>query len=327
MKVLKTFILVLLFIVFVVAGGIFTLSKGIDKTFLDISFYEEVVEETEIASTLMSRLVGGIEEQAGSELQKLPAENRQQVKNILESSFSSALDEEWAEETLLVAVDDVLSYLKGEQEGLTAVIDLTEEKRVIQNNIQTEVEKSIQMEVEQQIQQRSDIPPGMEDQVRSRLESEIAPRTNTAVTGMMTGVPDRISLAQLLENLENSEEIKAAVATFQQVYSYFDLILYSTLIIFAILMLALAGFFGGLKWVGTGMIVSGGFLFLFLLALKPSLPVLLNNFNVPIDKQILDPVIHPLFFEMYTITLTYAGVGLLLLLIGIFSKKFKAREV
>lgn len=320
MKILKTLALVVLFIIFVVAGGIFLLGKGIEATLLQTSFYEKIVREAEVAPVLTDAILEGIEDQAGSEFEQLPAENREEMQRILEDSFSRALTEEWAEETLLMVIDDVLSYVKGEQDELTAVIDLSERKAIIQENIQAETQAEVEAEVERQIQQR-EIPAGMEDRARSQLEAEISPRIDTAVSGMMNNIPDAISLAQLLEAKGNSQEIKAAVNRFQQTYGYFDVISYAVLIVLAGLMLVLAGFFGGLKWVGTGMIVTGLLRFGTLFGAEQSLPAIINNAAPGLKTEKLNILIDPLFTQMYNITWIYAGIGLLLLLVGIIGKK------
>lgn len=70
-------------------------------------------------------LVGNIEERTSDSIQQLPEEQRQKLISAFKDSISKDLTEKWAEQTTTRIVDDALSYLKGEQEGLTAVKNLS----------------------------------------------------------------------------------------------------------------------------------------------------------------------------------------------------------
>ena len=315
MKTFKVLSLAVLLAIFIVVSGIFILTQGVQKTLLQPSFYENVVEETETAPILMDSLVKGVENQAPSGSENLSAEQQQKIQDTVKQSLSEALDEEWADKTAIKIIKDVLAYLKGEQDGLTAVIDLKERKNIIRNNLEQTVEEELKNEIPEQYQER--MTPQMKDRIQSQKD---------AITGdMLSNIPDKISLAESLEKHPESEQIKSSVASFQKVYNYLNPVLYVILGILIILMLALAGILSGLKWIGSGMIAAGVILFGGLFGLKQSLLVTLKSgvSDMAITMEKLKLLTDPFFNTLNTIIGIYAGIGLALLLIGIFVKKYK----
>ncbi|HMB65237.1 MAG TPA: hypothetical protein VKO42_00020 [Patescibacteria group bacterium] len=315
MKTLKTLSLVILLVLFIMASGIFILAKGAQKTILQPSFYEHVVEETETAPILMETFIKNVESQAPSGSENLSEEQLQGIKNTAQESFSRALSEEWADKTAIKIIEDALAYLKGEQDGLTAVIDLKERKNIIRNNLEQTVEEELKNEIPEQYQGR--ITPQMKNWIQSEKEA--------IMSNMLSNIPDQISLAESLEKHPESEQIKKSVASFQKVYNYLNAVLYATLGVLIILMLVVAGFWGGLKWIGSGMIVAGVMLFGGLFGLKQSLLVTLKSgvSDMAITLEKLNLLTKPFFNTLNTIIGIYAGIGLVLLLIGIFVKKYK----
>jgi hypothetical protein len=321
MNALKITGLILLFLAFFVAGGIFIFGKGVQETFLQTSFYEEVVDQADISPLLINELLGGVEQRAAPRLERLPGNSDQVLRGSLRSSFSEALNEEWAEETVLTTVEDGLSYLKGEQEELTAVIDLEERKDIIKSNIEERVEEGIDTEVEEQMQEREDVPAGAEEQVRRQIESEINSEMDTAIIRVMNETPDKVALADILERHPNAEEIKTGIGEFQRIRDFFNTYSYPILIALILLIFLLAGILDGLKWAGTAMIVSGGFLMAFLFGIEKAMLTFLNDIGLGVGVEEMKILTEPFFAEMKSIILYYMSAGIIALMAGLFIKK------
>lgn len=308
-------------ILFVFGGLVFLLGKGMEKTVLEKSFYEDIVEETDLSPILVDGFVNGMEQQWDSSTVDLPAEEQERIAGILEDSVSEAVSEEWTEETAILVIGDFLSYFKGEQEELTAVVDLRERKEIIKNNLETEFGEVVDAEIDRQIQER-DIPASMEDQVRSQVRSEI--ESNMGMTdSLLENIPDEVAVAETLKAQNNLEPIEEARAEFQQSYSFFTGYFHWILILLAIVILAVAGVGRGLQWIGIGMLVSGASLFLFLLVLKNSFASAIKDLNMGLEIDKFNVFLDPFFSQMNSYVLAYVIAGVVALIGGILLKKYR----
>jgi hypothetical protein len=320
METFKTIGLVLLFIIFFITGGIFLLVKGVENTFLQASFYEKAVDEAEISPLLVNELLDGVEQRAAPRLEGLPGDSGQVLRNSLREAFSESLDEEWAEETFLTVVEDGLAYVKGEQEKLTAVIDLEEKKNMIEDSIENQIKTEVNAEIEEQVRQR-DVPPGSEDRVKSQVASQINSEINIAVTRVMNETPDQVVLADVFARHPNSEQIKAGVLEFQELRDRFNTYSYPVLVALALLIFILAGILSGLKWIGIAMIFSAVAVLVFLFGLERAVPAFLNDIGLEKSYKEVSMLLDPFTVRMKNMAMYYSLAGLIALLLGFFIKK------
>lgn len=305
MSIFKNIILGLLLLIFAVLGSVFIVGKGLEQTALQTSFYKNVIQETNISSQVLEGIVSGIQSQTLSGIEQLSEEQRQSIRESVEVSFSRAFNKEWMEETTLTIIDDALSYLKGEQDQLTAVIDLEDRKQIIIEELEKEIEKSIQ------IPERA--TPGIRQQVEAQKSS--------IKNQLLENFPDKIAMADLLEKNPQSAQIKTAVEAFQWGYSYFNPVFYAALIVLAIIMLVIAGIKSGLKWVGAGMIISGVVVAGGLLGGEQFLSSWMERTIQGLTWEKISPITIPIFNKIYVLASIYAVIGVLLLAANIFIKK------
>ncbi|MFO7807693.1 MAG: hypothetical protein R6V40_04730 [Candidatus Moraniibacteriota bacterium] len=315
MNAFKILMLVISAIFFVVAGSIFILGKGVDKTLLQTSFYEEVIEELNVSSVVKKGILSGIRQQitkmedsSGFSMNQTPEqrEMEEQEKEMLlavESATSQAFSEEWIEKTSITVIDDVLTYLKGEQDELNAVVNLKERKEVVRKELKKHIDGSIE------------IPKELEDQLTPMMKNQLEAEKNSATERILSNFPEKIVLANSLENHPESREIKNYVNMFQSGYKYFDAASYAILFILAILMILLAGVSGGLKWIGVGMFASGALTTILLLGVDQLLPFLIKGVNENLPWERLSVVTDLFVDKIYIFALIYAGVGLIVLLL------------
>ncbi len=289
MKIFKKIVLIILLIFFIILGSIFILGKGLEKTILKESFYKELIKRADISSLLVEGIIEDLKKSAEEEEKEFPEE----MKEAFREAFTEALDKEWVEETLFFVVKDSLAFVKGEKEDLFIVVDLTERKMVLQEAMAREMEKRF--------------PVGMV------LGDEA-----------LDNIPDEVILTDFLKDTEYVKEVDSAALLVQKTYRYFDLAFYFLTVIFALLFFALAGFFGGLKWMSFGVIFLGitGFLKVFFIE-KDFLLSIFGLDITSIGAQNLIFFFDSLFIELSKIYLIFILVGVLLLLIAIFGKKLK----
>ncbi len=326
MKILKNLGLSILLILFVLTGSIFILGQGIQNTLLKISFYKKAIEKIEISPILIDTALLELEEQLTIDSEQITSQAKREVRQSLRSVLAETLDEEWTKENIVLVIDDFLSYLKGEQDNLTAVIDLEERKEILNTNLDNEIQTSIEAEVDRQVRARSDIPPGAEQKVRSQIKQKVENELSGVVGNFVNEIPNKIAVANLLQSSSNYKDIKIAVSNFQKYYNLFNVYSYLVLAVLIILILVLAGVFGSLKWLGSGMIVSGVLTSVILLGTKMFFPLLIDSLGSAYGLDKLSLLIDPFYFKMFIYTFIYAGLGVLLLILGFVLKRFKEEK-
>ncbi|MDZ7611734.1 MAG: hypothetical protein U5L10_03140 [Candidatus Moranbacteria bacterium] len=304
MKALKILLLVLLFSFFAVAGSVFILAKSLDKTVLEKDFYEDIMQETNIVELLTRQVYSAIESRSGS-----ASPEQMQKAKIIQDAVRRAITEEWAEKNLLIAIEDFLAYLKGEQEELTAVISLEGRKTIIKENIREELKNQMNNQADS-----GAISPSARSQAQGQVDREL--------DKMLNQIPDKIALADLINQSPESEQIKDNISQFQNVYSYFNAVSYTTLIILALLMFIPAGIAGGLKWTGSGMLLSGAIASIVSLALSLMLPIIISNSAQAVNASAVEIFTKPLAGKIYLLSLVYAAIGIILIIAGVVCKKF-----
>lgn len=305
----------------VLAGAVFILGKGADRTLLEASFYEQVAGEVEMSPLITGGFIDRVETRIENDTPEVDPRIRDRIKEVMKGAVSSSLNEEWAEETFLLVVEDGLAYLKGEQEEFKAVIDLRGRKEAIREELSRGVDKATEEEIQRQMKERGDeIPEGMEQQVRSEIRSEVEARMDIS-GAVLRGLPDEVSLAEVLEENENFPAIEEAAAKFRQMYDLFNIYIYIVLGALAVFIFLLAGFLNGLKWVGWSMVFAGIIMFAAFFGMERAIPSLLESVDKSLQAESIALLTTPLFSKLNTFTLYYTMAGVILLAAGTFIKR------
>lgn len=295
------------------------LGKGMERTFLQRDFYQNTAEEVELSSLITDRITEGVRAQLDSSSINLGEEEKDLVEEVVRDSVAETITEEWIEEKAMLVIDDVLAYIKGEQDGLEAEINLSDKKEAVQANLQAEIQKAMESEMEAELQKR-EIPAEMEDRIREELRAEL--ESETAIVGQLTeSIPEKIVLADVLKSQDNFEEIEEAVLEFRQLYSFFNGYFHWILIVLLVAILSVAGVGIGLSWVGIGMLVSGLSLFLSLFVIRRIFDSVISDIGEGMNLEQINILLDPLFFQMNIFVLIYSGIGAALLAGGIIWKK------
>jgi hypothetical protein len=218
-----------------------------------------------------------------------------------------------------MVIEDVLAYVKGEKEQLTAVIDLEERKELFIENVgeQASQESRKLYEENKQLEQALEDQQGIKirNQLQEQAEKEIGEE-------FLEEIPDQIILAEVLEEQENSEKIKNDIAKFQQAYKYFDIVFYAAFILLAGLIIAMTGISRGLKWVGASAACSGLVVLLASFVLRQVSPLLISNPSLSSEVISAETLVNPFLSMVYPLSLIFIGVGVLFFIAGIISSRF-----
>ena len=220
-----------------------------ERTVLNSSYYQELIDETGLASTIHAELQGALqemiveevtaemEEELDGDISELEKEIMRNMINLVASALADTLDEEWFEDQLLIVIEDFVAVAKGEQDQFTAVIDLRESKQEIREKIIASLEN-----LPPPVKERLDLPEGEIELFVDEMMAEM-------------DLPNRVNVERLLEeeNEDFAAEIEQSLSTMQ---SFRGIYLYLPYIFFALLFMCsimLAGVAGGLKWFGASV--------------------------------------------------------------------------
>lgn len=133
---MKIFFQIILTLLFIALSILFIFTKGIENTLLETEFYEELLEATDISTALKENILISFEEIEPDENLKDIKKTREEVEMTLERVF----DREWLNGTALYLVGDLLAYIKGEREIITARVDISTQKRALEQILEDDKE-------------------------------------------------------------------------------------------------------------------------------------------------------------------------------------------
>lgn len=279
MKKLKKVVLVFLLTSFIFISNSFLLGNGIDRTILEESFYKDSLDRAKISPLVVDAFSQVIKD--------VPEEERE----VIEISLSKTLEEEWVRENFLLIVGDLLPFLKGEKESLTAVISLKERKEIFQRKMEEGLPEDVELKEE-----------------------------------VLEELPNEIALSEIIEENDFSEEIKSGVILFRQAYNYFNIASLFFLSFLIILFIILAGTLGSLKWIGGGMFLTGALTYFNVSFIKGALLQAIKE-QESIDPGFLTVTISSFLEEISCLAVTYGTAELFLLLVFVtLSNKEKIKE-
>ncbi len=319
MKVLKIFALILILLFTVISGWIYMSWMGMERTFLNHSYYRDIVSSEVIFPDMVDTVLHNVYFSEGcpccagnDEDMQLPPDMQEEALeefNIITNAFHAAFPEEWLEEQYLLVVDDVLALVRGEQESVTVTIDLQDRKERFRDEIINQMEKHL-----------SDEETGNIEATREELE------TLAGVLSEEMDLPEQIEVADITEHVLNPQAEQAIYNT--QIFRQNFFLFYFAFVLFIALNFLLAGISGGLKWFGAAALIAGstflGGIYLFrIMVFEP----LVTNFGlwIPIEPAVISSISTQTLHVMSVVPLVFVAFGLVSLVAGIVvAKKQKA---
>ena len=322
-RIFNTIALVLISIMMVLSGWVYLAGMSLERTMLGRPFYQGLAGDTDFITNIHQELENSltvvIEESVFSELERevgadLTEEEEQIIGNRLQDitlGLAEVFYEEWFEEQFLVISDDMLAFLQGEQQDLTAVIDLQEGKDRMQEQLIASLET-----LPPEMLVKFSIPADQIDPLVDRFMAEI-------------DFPGQIKMADLTDNIRDSDFKRAEIATsFLQsargIYRYLPYIIFAFLFICFIIVV---GFSGALKWFGAltlfySITFLGGILFFY----RYYVPGLLAGIETETGLLLsLEPFLHTAVdyaaLRIITFIVFCAVVGAIFLVAGMLSEK------
>lgn len=311
MRALKVFLLVLISVILVVCGWLYLAGMSAERTVLSTAYYRGLVDEVglpsaiyeELQKTLAEIMLEGIAEEMTAEEMD---EGMPEQLSIMMGALTRAFDVAWLEEQFLLVTDDILALVEGEQETLTAAIDLQEVKARFRDELIGELEA-----LPDDKKEELDLPPEAIEMMVDKTLAEL-------------DIPDQLNLAELIAEdglLLQHEGVLAPLQTFQEYFRFIPYLVFALLLLFSCL---LAGIVGGLKWFGAAsLFFSAGFFIGLQLLRTVFLPPLLASLNgeMPVGPELLRPVAAYTIARAATVPLLCAALGLALLMGGIIYGK------
>ncbi len=313
-KTPKIIILTLLSLVFVVYGMGFMMYRGIDKTLLDQQYYNTVIGEYGIASSVhgalgdmiapivLDGLTGGT---PVTDAKEKAAVDKQ--VSLISTAITDALDEDWIEEQALMVTSDVVGLLNAEKSSLTAIIDLKGKLSEIENNIASGLEKFSDAELFAMFGAPRAYIPVIAEQIVGKL-----------------GLPESLVIADLVDASDPGtlEMVSGHLGTMD---SIFGILAWLVIIVFLVLCLLFWKFGGGLQWFGLSTALTGA-LFLGLISFLSNLQTIENYSGVdfeslPVDSSLLQSIIGFTFSEMRLMPILFLVGGVVLFALGSVVRK------
>ncbi len=232
MKGLKLFCLILILVIMVLGGWFHQAGLTVEYTVLNGSYYSEMLAESGLIGELHSKIQ---REVAGEIAGQVPRE----AALLISEAIFSVFNVDWLEDQLIMVIEDWLRFMKGEQQDFKAVIELEAKKAELEARL-----NRLLSILPERVMAEAGIESGMEAQFAAGIMEEM-------------DLPDQIRLDELLseeEMIYELAEFSRSVQQFRFLYIYLPFAAYILLLIFNLL---LAGWAGGLKWFGSGLIASG----------------------------------------------------------------------
>jgi hypothetical protein len=294
MKRFRVLVLVIIFVLLVATGWVFQAGISAERTLLNGSFYRDMIERTSLSPLIHAAL----QEQLYSEVStSMPANLAAVVTRVLMTVF----DEKWVEEQTLVIVDDLLDYLKGRQDDLTAVIDLRDKKEQLKRGITGALDL-----IPRQLIIMLGFDPQDLEIMADGLINELP-------------MPDELSVKQIIAGNSEGGNIYHFLDQLKRIRFFYLYLPYPVFLILFFLAIKLAGAAGAFKWCGVAALVSGVTLSLVLQLgrsyyLLPLLSAIVPGW-LP-EPGLLLPAARFAVDNAAAVSLYYTLVGLILMLTG-----------
>ncbi|MCF8011034.1 MAG: hypothetical protein K9L17_01030 [Clostridiales bacterium] len=297
----------LLLIVFVIGGWIYLAGMGVERTVINSPYYHGLINEVNVVKHLhegfQSNMKQTILEQIPSEQFEYAEDKGKGFSEIIVNSLGEAYHVEWMEKQVLKVVNDILAVVKGNQENLTAVINLETGKERFKNELSNRLENA-------NYDGKEPVPEVIKSDAY-KITEEI-------------DIPDQINLAELTAGSSMSETIITKIQTYR---SYFQYLPYMFFALVLGLICLLIGISKGLKWFGSAALISGLTFLIILYTAQFALRSLVINFNnIPLNSEVLLSTTEYTISQVYIVPIIYSAVGVIIFIAGMFFKKKHTSE-
>lgn len=317
---LKVVILTLISIFAVLTGWVYLAGLSAERTVFSSSYYHDLSNETDLTSALHEELqktlpdiiIQNMTKELESEIEGNLTDQQQIMMHaairFVTEALAEVFDEEWFEEHMLLITDDILASVKGEQDELSATIDLQDGKEAVRNKVITAL-KSLPDDLRNQL----NIPENQIENIVDDILDEV-------------DFKEQIQLADLLDQYDEglSADLNNTISTIQTgrvIYQYIPYIIFVLLFMSCFL---LAGFSGSLKWFGAAtLIFSSTFLIgvrLFHTLLDPVI-LFKSASGLSLSPETANAVADYTVASVSIIPIISAAVGFLLLITGVIIGK------
>lgn len=305
---MRKVLLVILSIIVVLFCWAIMFESDLTQKVIDQSFIEELMDEIPIAR---------IAHQQAPELvaDQIPEDNPPVIIEQLPLAFAEVIDEAWIERTILMVTDDVLKTLTGEQERLTAVIDLRQEKDLIFEQMLSQLDE---LSHEELMQGGIPLPPGADIYM-------IAPNLEGPIKD---GLPDSFVLAELVDTAGLPMSIAEIQNLYQRVRSFHTIGLIIFIPLSIILYLLLAGIPNAFKWSGFTLIIAGALYIIGLFVVRSMGITAVTAMELPfgLDGELLVPAVRMAVQKFMTSAIICAVIGVVLAVVGMLFPKRYAKQ-
>lgn len=318
MKAFKIVLLVLISILLVLGLWGFMANMAVERTALSSAYYRNLMERVDLASSVHSELQEvlpelikeGVKEGNEDEGDEVP-EELEEMLTMISGAFLRAYDEEWLEENLLIVTEDFLGLIKGEQDSLSAVINLKDGKDSLRDELAIELEGM----TEEQLKEM-DLPSGDIEEITDKIVTEI-------------DIPDELVLGEMFFEDGMDPEAEKVLASMQTARTLLLILPYVIFVLLLVFCCLLAGIAGGLKWYGAAALFSGvTFTFGLLLMRSIFLTRALNSLfeEMPLNPGPFQEALSYTILRAVTVPLVISGLALALLIAGFIFGKMKQRK-
>ncbi len=312
MRGLKIFSLILIAIIMIISGWVYLAVMSAEKTILSSDYYEDLFNETDLIPSVYEELTDSfVDIVFARALADMDRENRavfEEEKDLFIyaiSTYWSVLDPLWIESQLLLVVEDVLTLIRGEQQVLTAVINMDD----IENSFR-----------EIMVWETVDLPMEQLEELGGHTHPAVV-EARAASIARELGLSEEINLARIQAEITIPLEAEYLLSLYQQyrhIYIYLAYLLFGILLVSMILLAKPAG---GLKWFGMATII---FSLSFLLSIRVLESIVADLAltetqagGLPLSIGLIENVFAYIAESISTIALISAAVGLAFLILGV----------
>lgn len=309
-------ILALLFIaaLLVLNGWFYLAGMVVEHTILSSDYYRKLNQKIGFVDQIYDAALAEMKEELSAEIPPGTAEKiREKFLESFDEIFLDAFPREWFEDNLLFALDDCLSFIKGEEDVLTFVFDQRENKMRLEETLRTIPD-----------QLALDFPKDSEPPLEFGID--------VAIEGIMQELElqnNQVTLAELLEEDLSSPETMETIDWLQFYRRIVLRLPYLIWAIFLVLNCLLAGFSGGLKWFGAAAVFAGSTLLvplqLFRFMFTSGFRAMVET-DLPLSAETFVSATAYTFSRASLISVSFAIIGLFFLAAGIIIGKNAAQN-
>ncbi len=310
MKGIKIFLLILISLLMIVTGWVYLSFMSIEKTLLNEDYYEDLFIETDLVSRaydeLQDSLVDIVTTNVLADMDQVELSAFKEEESLYLFSinaFFEVIEPAWIEKQLYQNVEDMLAFIRGDQEDFVIIINMDE--------IESDFRKKVISEI-------LDLPT---EQIKELGDHTHPPIVEAKAVRIIRdlGFFKQIRLTQLHHNIP--EEVENVLKTYQNYKSSVYYISYIFFGLALVLMMILAKPAKGLIWFGGTTIICSLSFLLGLQILKNHLPELLlsgiHDSGLPLSVDLIQLVVFYIAEHINYISLIAVAVGTVFLFIGL----------